>query len=533
MTASEAVLIALTAVTLAFCLAGIQSFIGAKVGTDHPVHAFLIRGIRENRHRLFIRIPNLLNTAHCAALPLYVHWLLAFFRPAATFWAERLLNPAINAVHTVIFASLAFATATAQGETPGYVATTTLLFALTPQFYHALSARNFGLSARGTGLMLLTLFLLACHGVDAMRNPAPFWLLLVASSWLIWSFSTFTQQALCIFSLLLLLITGRATALSGLALGLIVFVAVHPRYSLSYLRHTLRFIRAYATELAPIYILKRHHSLWRDLVWDIWLRFRQGPRSAVLYAYENTFVIIVLLNPLLVVALWAKLSQSLPASGLVSFAGTVSLVGAVAVLLTSFRFSRFLGEPERYAEAVTPWAVLAGGHAIAAAWGTTALAALALAFALLDALQLLASKMLQRHINAKGLKIGEIAACVNATAAGEEVRFCSNNEQITKLAMQNPWQFSYFIAVGQDYCGMRATEAFTTFPHLRRDACERVVAAYRITACVLDRSLYEDIFADGLPAGLTSIEQIHQTDVIRVLRLHWDRASVAGQGHSH
>ena len=134
------------------------------------------------------------------------------------------------------------------------------LFALTPQFYHALSARNFGLSARGIGLLLLTAFFVAAYCVEALNMPAVSWPALALLGWLVWGFSTFAQQALCILSVLLFLLTGRFVPLAGAVLGLGLFIALHPSYSIGYLRHTFAFIRTYAKELAPIYILQRREA---------------------------------------------------------------------------------------------------------------------------------------------------------------------------------------------------------------------------------------------------------------------------------
>jgi hypothetical protein len=148
---------------LAFALSVTQAFIGARVGSDHPVHVFLTRGLRNNAYRLFVTIPNLLNTCHCAAVPLYLHWIVSHFRTRALYWSERLLNPVVNTLHVALFAAIAAIAAAQQDLPPSFVALATCAFALTPQFFHALSARNFGLSSRGSGMLLLSIFFLAAY----------------------------------------------------------------------------------------------------------------------------------------------------------------------------------------------------------------------------------------------------------------------------------------------------------------------------------------------------------------------------------
>lgn len=98
--------------------------------------------------------------------------------------------------------------------------------------------------------------------------------------------------------------------------------------------------------------------------------------------------------------------------------------------------------------------------------------------------------------------------------------FPSNNEQLTKLLFAtNSWNFALFWVVGQKYCEMTVTEAFSTFPSLKREACERIVAAYRVNACLLDRKLYDTIF-DDRPASLRNISIAYESPRFRLLILN-------------
>jgi hypothetical protein len=515
-----AVALACGAIALTMALSTAQALIGARVGSDHPVHAFLIRAIRGHGLRLFARIPGLLNTCYCAALPLYLQWILAHFRSAVVYWGERLLNPAVNAAHVSVFALLALMVVHFDGLPLGFVGLATCAFALTPQFYHALSARNFGLSARGIGLLLLTLFLLTAYLVQAGIVPAAGWPALAVLGWLIWGFSTFAQQALCIVSVILAVASRQYVPLAGTALGLAAFVAVHPRYSLSYLKYTLRFMNTYRKELAPIYILAARRSIWRDLLWDVWARASGGPGATLRYAYGNSVLVVVLLNPLCVLACWAAVSGLLPPRGLLAYAGSVTLAGAIAMILTSFRATRFLGEPERYLEAVTPWGALCAGYALFTAGQGALLAAVSAVFLLLDLAQLYASTLLFRHLNdTQSEELAALQAAVRERLP-RDVRFCSNNEHYTKMLMQNDWRFAYCVAVGQDYCGMSAREAFSEFPRLRRAACQRIVTTYRINACLLDRRVFDALF-DAPPAGLRSVSTAYESPRLKLLILDW------------
>ncbi|WP_106640332.1 hypothetical protein [Allosphingosinicella vermicomposti] len=510
-------------VGLAFGMAARQSFLGAAIGTDHTVHTFLIRAIQANRNRLFVRIPRLLNDAVCAALPLYLHWCLAQVRPAVMFWAERLLNPVVNALHVLLiayFITVAYPNTLLNSLTiPIIVA----LFAFTPQFFHALSARNFGLSTRGIGLLLLSVMLFSAFQIEYAHDIWPLYAVLGFSSYLIWAFSTFGAQALVIISLLLAIITGRYTPIAGAALGLLLFIAVHPRYSIGYLRGTLAFLRDFANELAPAYILNRRYSVWRDLVKDIWLECIKKPIAGVRYAYENPVLIVLLLNPLVILAVGLRVTEHMLDAPLTKFAADVVLCGVVAMLATSFRKTRFLGEPERYVEAVTGWAVLAAAPFLIIHIGLAGTAAITFLFLIMCVVQLKASAFLVRQVGSKAIDLAAAERAIKE-AFVEPIRCCSNNEQLTKMLMANDWDFSYCIAVGRRYCGMRISEAFSAFPFLKREALERIIQTYRINVCVLDRSRYDSVFI-SLPPTLRQVAVIHETHGLRVLRLDWRHAA--------
>jgi hypothetical protein len=318
---------------------------------------------------------------------------------------------------------------------------------------------------------------------------------------------------------ILLVVAGRYVPLVGAALGLAVFIAIHPRYSLGYLRHTLRYLRTYRREMAPIYILASRHSIWRDLVYDLWAKLRGDLRSRARYAYGNSLLIVLLLNPLTALSCWAVLAGLLPRGDLIAYAGQLALAGTIAMLLTSFRATRFLGEPERYVEAVAPWAALCGSYVLLTHHHLTWLGLAAVLFLLLDLAQLQVSRLLLQHLGAQMTQLGDIETAVRQRLPGE-VRFCSNNEHLTKLLMQNDWHYAYCLAIGQDYCGMKVQEAFARFPLLRRQACERIVARYRVNACLLDRTVFETLF-DEAPPGLRSMTVAYESPRFRLVIFDW------------
>jgi hypothetical protein len=226
------------------------------------------------------------------------------------------------------------------------------------------------------------------------------------------------------------------------------------------------------------------------------------------------------LNPMTILACFGWLSLSRHTGSIVEFGGAIAVAGAIAALLTSFRLTRFLGEPERYAEVVAPWAALAGVYQMSTRGDARLLAAVAIGFLLVDILQVYASTVLVRHVANRNSQFDEVISAV-ASRVGHDVRFCSNNEQATKFMMSQDWQFAYCLAVGQEYCGMTLQQAFSTFPLLRREACQRIVTSYRINACLLDREVFETLF-DEVPSAVRSISVAYETARLRLLILDWN-----------
>lgn len=501
-----------------FAISAAQSYFSEKAGSDHPAHQFIIDALRKNGHQLFERVPGILNSTYCGAIPLYLHLVLSYLPGSAIPWIRRFLNPTTNMLHVVAVGALACYLSNQYGVDTDFVVYSVIVFAFTPQFSHALSARNFGLSARGVGLVLLTIFFSGCILTEADPTGFVGWILVITSAFLIWGSSTFAQQTIIFISILLLVIFFKWVPILGVAIALLIFLLAHPAYAISYLRYTLRFIRDYRRELAPVYILRKRESIWLDLFGEIWRRLRAGFVRGALYAYENSVIVTVLLNPLAIftVVFWISVDGFPP---LISYAVAISVSGFIVAVGTSVRPTRFLGEPERYIEAVTPWSVVAAVYVFTTQFSLAAMNFLIAYCVLASIFQLFASWKLMRHVSAGSNELEQITNKVEAHVS-ETVRFCSNNEQLTKMLLRSHWQFAVYLVIGQTYCGMRASEAFSSFPNLAKGALEKIVSSYRINVCLLDRAVYEEILVD-VPVQLESMITVYESDRYRLLILRW------------
>ncbi len=481
------------AIAAGFFIPLLQALRLSALGSDHAVHVFLINVIRESGFRLFEIVPRIVNRSYCGAYPLFLHWVLALGGPRVVPAASLFMNAVLNAALVAMTYLVLDRSAIAGGVPAGPVA---LALALLPQFYHALSARNFGISARPLGLLLF-----ASVGLLAVAaDTGAAWPLIVGIgvAYLLWGASTFGLQTLLFVSALMGLLFGHWPLAAMTAAGGAVFVVLHRRYALSYLRHTARFSATYARELAALFILQRRYSVWRDLVWDIWCNLRRmRTLDALRYAYENPVVIAVALNVVTILAATSLVVRGDAMKGLLLFAAQLSAVALVLFVATSFRRTRFLGEPERYLEMAAPFATIAGIAFLQAAGGDAAVTALLAYFAVVTLGQLGLAGVVKRAARDRARDVTQIREAIEAHCpAGATVRLAANNDETQKYFMTLPWSFVRYWSYEEPFAGFRVRNAFDPFPVLRTAAVEAAIRDYGANYCLMEG-------ADGAPRLFT------------------------------
>lgn len=509
---------AMLAASITFVLSLWQSRHLAGLGSDQPVHIFLANVIRENHFRLFRQVPRLVNPSYCGAYPLFLHWLLALAGTGNLARIERYLNPTLNAVVVGVLAIMLMVEG--HGD---LVAPACVLLALTPQFYHALSARNYGISARPLGLLLF--FVLANLAMLAAADGD--WAIYAAGTacaYLVWGCSTFALQMTLFSALARAVMFGDWLLLAFTIAGGLLFFTLHPRYGPSYAWHTFRFSRAYGRKLAALFILNRRHSIWRDFIRDFWLMARTSPiQQTFRYVYENAVVIAVFLNVTtpLALALWLFDNGGTALPALVAFALEMAAIGAVLFVLTTFRATRFLGEPERYLEMTAPFTVAATAYLLDAHFGSWALMALVGYFAAVDAAQLRLTQMVRQVMQSRAGDVADIVAAVESAFGGQPIRFTSNNDELLKYFQVQPWSFARYWSYAEPYAGYELEQAFAPFPNLRTEVVEAAIRQYDVNVCLIDRMVADrdDLFAQA-PAWRDRLQTLLETPDYRLVRIH-------------
>ncbi|MFA6130533.1 MAG: hypothetical protein WC731_06100 [Candidatus Omnitrophota bacterium] len=510
---STEALLACCAATVVFVVSVIQTVVLLGSTSDHPVHVFLINAIRENRHRLFVRIPRIANDAYCSAYPLALHWLLSFVAEKRMRIAAASINGAANAAVVVTTYLIILPLSSSLTRPVGWgLAIVAIVF--TPQYYHISNARNSGISARPVGVALFPIFWGLYAGFSPTDTSALHTVGIVLVAYMIWAFNTFATQALVLFAITWALLWRDPWPLAFAGIGLGMFLVVQRRYAVSYVTRTLLFMRSYALYLAPRFIFERRPSIWRDLVYDIWMRMRSSRSGGILYAYNNSVVVVVLLNPLFAIALLSALTVA--AGRHASFMDQVVMVGAFVFVLTTVRPLRFLGEPERYVELIVPFVAVAGIEALELReMQDTAIGVVIYAVVLCGTQALLGYKVRARTEGARG-SLAELYGWIARDSEGRGAMVClaSDNDQIVKRAMEYPWTFVRLWSADTIVAGYRIDEAISAIPYWRPGPFREAVKQYGVTHVILDAANPD---AHGLRelAGFSEVARANQLSLLK------------------
>ena len=105
--------------------------------------------------------------------------------------------------------------------------------------------------------------------------------------------------------------------------------------------------------MAKIFILKSRPSIYGDFIKGFWLKLGKDFRKGLIYVFTNPIVELLYGFSYLWITVFVLIEhkEDVFYNQLVGF----SSVGIILFLLTSFKKTRFLGEPQRYAEFFIPF----------------------------------------------------------------------------------------------------------------------------------------------------------------------------------
>lgn len=318
--------------------------------SDHRVHLFLIKRIKENENQFLSDYLIGFNEQNLAYPQLY-HWVLSFLPEWLYKEKYEYIGIVIKIAEIVAFNIFLFHIQSIL-KFPNYVIFhSNIIFNLFPFSYVIWNAKNNGLSARGIGLIIgqIYLYLILCNSLGGS-------IFLIASIFIVVLVAILTSQMalqfiilslpffVFIFNLPLLIIFPFA--------AYFLFFLLLPKTAKSYLVGQYNHKRNYALFLSEIFILKIRYSIWRDFVYDFWRKGKSlktlnyiitNPVVESLYGFPYIFLLIPFFSLILH-------SENILEASLLK----IILTCCALFLLTSFRATRFLGEPQRYIEFSIP-----------------------------------------------------------------------------------------------------------------------------------------------------------------------------------
>lgn len=328
-----------------------------KPGSDHFIHFAYINSIRQNRGRFIKSVQAFLNPEDFPDPQLY-HWVLAKLPPYILEKYFRYLGMIINVLSLVtflVFAQMLYPYLQLKLPIEDYLLKSSILFVLTPFGYFTWNAKNVGLSARGFGLLFgncfvysLTLFLYS--------NSYFFLAIALSSAYIVLMSSQFAFQMVFFFSILTAILFKQSEIALIPFASVIIFFLTFPRWAIVFFKRQWEYKKVYYSILAERFVLKVRYSIWLDFIYDFWRDWgKKGVIRAIQYIYRNPVVEVILGFPsLLVFVLFYLIFPNKVDDGSLSILILLITVSLIIFLLTSFRSTRFLGEPQRYVEFTFP-----------------------------------------------------------------------------------------------------------------------------------------------------------------------------------
>lgn len=353
-------------VPLAFQWIIIRTF--RSTASDRSYHKLLINLIKENKHRPILKHTNLVNS-HLQSYPQFLHILLSFLPDKAIEKFTRYFPLVITLMNLLLFLGI-ITHSEKMGMNqlkPDQYLLSLLFFVSFPYYYNISNAKNVGLSARGLGIFV-GVTTIASTLVYVHSGELNYYFLAIVTGLLIYLSSQFaTQLYLFVFPIAgLLLLNWQVLALPFFSLGL--FFLLTPRLAYTSIKGQLTHKVLYYRYLAAKFILRYRESIWKDVVYVIprqlfhaLLRYKKDIPGFFRFITKDEYIrrnsLLIFIFEFTTLAL--TIGVSLNRERMHLSPGTAFMISCCLVFfITTFRKTRFLGEPERYLEFGLPFVAI-------------------------------------------------------------------------------------------------------------------------------------------------------------------------------
>jgi hypothetical protein len=458
-------------------------FVGT--GSDHYFHNFYVDIILKNKHKFFSKFENFIGNIHTTD-PLLIYKIISYFPAKKRNYITLLLNPLIMTLMMFIW-GIFFIKVTSFNVS--IIITVFCLVAFTPQYYYAQNARLYGLSSRGLGLLIGLSTMISLY---MATNISPYyWILALLFAYLSWISNLFVQQYLIIVSLLMLLIFHDYYFILLVISSLLLFFTLQNKIATQYFKNRWQYFLIYKNFLAKKFLLDYRFSIWRDWIYDFWrINNFKSASNWLSYIYNNSIFIVAVFNPNLIIVLITIINGKdvyIDENPLYSFSLKVSLCSLGAFIATSFRFSRFLGEPERYVEMAIPFMTIISVFALKNHFNylyyllgyCIFLTVFQIFFFLRMRKKLYPEDDAATPIN--------IAQSIYSYAKNEDVRIASNCMEILKKLLNTKWQFLMYYPTVKELGGIHVKNLFSHYPFLTDESVIHLLGRNNINYLIINK----------------------------------------------
>lgn len=322
-----------------------------KFQSDHYVHLKYINSFKLGKKRFGDIIKSHYNQSY-AVYPLLYHYMIAKLSYSTAINKPNRINFFIQIISCFAFNSFVY------WYTDNFVFVEYLLlnliFFLFPFSYAFWNAKNSGLSARGFGLLTGQLYTYSLFIYLTSGSSVGYAFMIIFSLFSLLG-SQFSFQYVFFISIVSSLITFKFEIILPLLISLILFRITFSDLFKNYILGQFNHKKNYFLYLAPIFIMKYRPNIYRDFIYDFWIKLahlKTEKTKAFLYIYTNPIVELIYGFPFLWVSLYFVYDEN---HSIISNPLLV-LIGAALIIffIISFNFFRFLGEPQRYLEFLIP-----------------------------------------------------------------------------------------------------------------------------------------------------------------------------------
>ncbi len=320
-------------------------------GSDHYFHLKLVDFIKKSGHKFVKENTYKEFSEKNFSYPQLYHWILSFLPEKIIKEKYKYINFSVKLIEILAFNIFLFFLYERMQFAGIIFLYANIIVNIFPLSYAVWNAKNTGLSARGIGLVVGQIYTYLIVAYVLTNNM----FLLFALFAIVFVIMLLSQMAtqyvlLSIPFFAVFFKMPEIILLPFLSFGL--FYVIMPQVAENYIIGQYNHKRNYALFLADIFILRNRPSIYRDFVYDFWIKFKKNFISGIAYMYINPLVEIIYGIPFLWFVLYAGSQNELNKEFQIML---YTILAALAVFfLTSFRWTRFLGEPQRYLEFVIP-----------------------------------------------------------------------------------------------------------------------------------------------------------------------------------